>query len=85
MYTFCYTARSDIKLNTTIELSCPDCQKLILMDMFLDSKEDKLPQEVDAIFNMLIGNIVHYSFKGMIKCACGSIVVSCLTVSAQKG
>jgi len=66
-----------------IQLSCPECENLVIADLRLEENDIKLPQDVDYIIKKMIGVTKHYSFRGMTNCECGNIVISCLTVSAH--
>jgi len=70
--------------NPQLEVSCPECGRVLTTAMAYEDKESMLPEALTSMFNSIIGNISHYSFKGAVQCECGHIVNSCVTVSSQK-
>jgi len=68
-----------------IQMSCPDCERLIVAQMFLEDGEDsaKLPKDISQVLEAMIGVSKHYCFNGRTQCDCGKMVMSCLTVSAH--
>jgi len=69
--------------SATIQLSCPECENLVITKLKLEDDDIKFPQNIDYILKRMIGEIKHYSFRGIENCECGNIVISCLTVSAH--
>jgi len=65
-----------------IQLSCPECENLVITEFVLGDNDAELHQDIANILEIVIGDTKHYSFKGSTKCECGNIVVSSLTVSA---
>jgi len=70
-------------LSSMVQLSCPECEKLIFTKLILENDDMELRNNIDHILKIMIGSTKHYSFRGIVNCECGNIVISCLTVSAH--
>ena len=62
---------------TLIQLSCPECQTILTAEMKLED------EHITQLLESMMEGVHHYSFKGIVKCECGKMVLSCLTVSAH--
>ena len=66
-----------------IQLSCPRCGKELIIEMQLE-RDSGLPQQLEELFNNIIGDTPHYCFKGVSRCEdCNEMVVGCITVSSH--
>jgi hypothetical protein len=62
-----------------IQLSCPDCNRIVTTEMFLETDDMiKLPPDISQFISTMIGVTKHYCFNGRTKCECGKIVMGCL-------
>ena len=69
-------------MTTDINIACPECQQEVMMTMAFD--QDAASNELTEFLNDVMSVSSHYSFRGMAKCHCGKIVMSCLSVSAHE-
>ena len=65
-------------MTTTLQLSCPECEKLV--DMIMELVEDG--KDLSEFFAHII-NTRHYTFRGGVKCECGKFVIGCLSVTSN--
>jgi hypothetical protein len=73
-----YTDRSTDKNYTALQLECPSCHQLMLLEMVATDPEDLCVKVCNSI------GIDMYLFTGRCMCRCGKEVFSTLTVSAHE-
>jgi len=71
--------------STPLQLSCPNCEELILINMKFENKGTKYdPSEITNTKNILKSIIKHYSFFGVERCEnCRKMIMVDMSVSSH--
>jgi hypothetical protein len=73
----------EVEMTSDIQLSCPVCEELVTVSMKIDTGSEAGGM-LENVVNSLMNVKGHYCFRGMVKCSCGYVVMSCLAVTAHE-